>query len=100
MIGGDLIECGGLLHGKARVIHKGLRLYQKHAVRADRCFGAKRVKLGAVDANAATLCQVVYRQKARVVSGEPVFVAGISQAYDQPGDRLLGGLLLPGDLFE
>jgi hypothetical protein len=74
-----------------RQIHKGLGLEQQHVMPCPACLTRECAEASAVDARAEALGKAVKRKKARVVTRQGIFRAGIAKPHDDMRDGTRGG---------
>ena len=90
MIGGDLIELHRLMDSLTGKVHISLRLHHQAllAPEADDVIG--RFELHFVQFHVQLFRQQIHREKAHVVAGMLILLAGVAQAHDKPVHRSAG----------
>ncbi|MPM56527.1 hypothetical protein SDC9_103333 [bioreactor metagenome] len=83
-LGRDFIESGGLAHGLAGEVHKGLGLHHQNPRPAEAQDIVCGLKLHLVQLDALLFRQQVHGEKAHIVPGFGVFFAGISKTGQNP----------------
>ena len=90
MVGGNFVELRSLTDGFAGEVHIGLGLHHQAllAPEADDVIG--RLELHFVQFHVQLFRQQIHREKAHIVAGVLIFLAGIAQAHDEPVHRPAG----------
>ena len=90
MVGGNFVELRSLMDGFAGEVHIGLGLHHQAllAPEADDVIG--RFELHFVQFHVQLFRQQIHREKAHIVAGVLIFLAGIAQAHDEPVHRPAG----------
>ena len=90
MVGGNFVELRSLMDGFAGEVHIGLGLHHQAllAPEADDVIG--RFELHFVQFHVQLFRKQIHREKAHIVAGVLIFLAGIAQAHDQPAVILHG----------
>ena len=90
MVGGDLIELHRLMDSLTGKVHISLRLHHQTLLPAEANDVVGGLEFHLIELHVQLLRQQVHREKAHVVAGMLILLAGIAQAHDEPVHRSAG----------